>query len=294
MKISEGKIRQIIRQEARRVFRESRLGGEVDEMAYMGRLGVAYDDHVKNPPEDEDEMRLSFGAGEEGPNPKGAERYAKSKRFNDLAVKTFRHFPYDVWAVPYIGSGTALGVFDSSDDGRIRIENLRPDGIEILKDLGIDGGERVKDNALVIVYTTMTTRKVSLHSPWIILHSMFHAMGSEEAQDLEEWSYDWAKKHGMDNYYALEDALASTLTMHSARTGDIDGDTGLFAEMIVQQLGTSTGLVLDPKALKLNPRSNISREETLDYIYGVSERVQQLAERFRKKASGKLIIVAVN
>ena len=94
MRISESRIRRIIREEAKRALQE---------MPYAGSLGGG---------EHPDPERRSGITGARN-NPKAALRFAGSARFRSLAEKHLENIRHPVWFAPLGGAGESL-LFDSS------------------------------------------------------------------------------------------------------------------------------------------------------------------------------------
>ena len=302
MRISESRIRRIIREEARRVLRE----GTVDEMAYAGDLGVV---------RGEDQETDSFITGNiarKGANRMGAEKYTGTRKFRELAEKHFANIPYNVWLAPLIGHPSEAGVSDDPEDyGRGVMVDLVPDGIERLERLGFKAPARVGGDDLVILYTSMTTDANVLASPWMILHSIFDTNsmtedlvpGYRELVDL--LTIGDSEDEELELFANLTDnpgparALISTLTMASARNGELSGGSDPLAEMMCQELLTKSGLRLNLDAMEA-PKGpswhggSYDPDELRETIVALGRRVKQMAADFRRNARGKLIITATN
>lgn len=276
MRITESRIRRIIREE---------LEKQVDEMAYAGGLGAR-----PSP----DKMRQSFVAntilGDE--NRSGAERYAQSAGFRKLAEKHFANIPYQVWTAPLIGS--MKGVYDSAEGGRMTLVPLEPDGIMRLEELGYKVPAQVGGDDVVILYTTMVTDKDYLATPWMIVHAMFdgdYSMGkvcpgfwrivsglmNGDADGIDpallpltaDWDIRWGR----------------ALTMRSAREGYLSAATDAYAEIMCQELLTQRGFRINDQG---------ADPKYVEALHALKPYVKQAADEFRRNVRGKLITVAVN
>jgi hypothetical protein len=273
MRITEALLRKIIREELDRM----------DEMPYAGSLDPV--DSGSDMPS----FTSDLGASD-GMNKPGAERFAKSGRFKNLAVKHFAHIPYDVWIAPMIGVGA--DVHDYVDDERMRIEPLSK-GIETLRSYGFKVPEEISPDDVVILYTTVSTTKDTLATPWMIFHAMLDNINNVydiapsfgELRDAliygdGEDDPDLAPIAGEDNY-----EWHSALTMASARNSALQSTGDALAEIMCQELLTTKGFVFNPEAVD---------PEIAGALGVLRARVKKIAEEFRRNIKGKLIVVAVN
>jgi hypothetical protein len=239
MRITEGQLRRIIREE---------LETHVDEMAWKGHIGISGDPG-------EDTSALSGQSDLRGPNKPGAEKFARSGRFQKLAELQFAKIPFGVWTAPFIGAGTAFGVRQGTLRGRMM--PLTPDGVETLQRLGYKGTDRVEGDDLVILYTTMTTDPGYMATPWMIVPT-WAQVGNDF---VEGWSESFPEIGPIigDDFTGL--SWYAALTMRSAREGRIGPPGDALSEIMCQEL---LGLV------------------------------RRAAAEFRQAARGKLIIVEVN
>jgi hypothetical protein len=277
MRITEGQLRRIIREE---------LETHVDEMAWKGRIGISGDPG-------EDTSALSGQPGLRGPNKPGAEKFARSGRFQKLAELQFANIPFDVWTVPFVGAGTALGV--RQDELRGRMMPLTPDGMETLQRLGYKGTDRVEGDDLVILYTTMTTDPGYIATPWMIVHALFDSseisgeLSPTWAQVGNDFVEGWSESFPEIGPIIDDDFTGSSwyaaLTMRSAREGRIGPQGDALSEIMCQELLTSGGFRFDPDAIS---------EEEVGALTALKGLVRRAAAEFRQAARGKLIIVEVN
>lgn len=299
MRISESRIRRIIREEARRVLRE----GTVDEMAYAGDLGVRHSKH-----QERDSFISSELSGTS--NRKGAEKYAGGEHFRALARKHFDNIPYDVWVAPLIGVGHEAGVSDDPEDERRgRVMKLVPDGIKLLEEIGFESPARVGGGDLVILYSAMTTDRDFLATPWMVMHSIFDSnnlsdslvpgfnslnaflvYGGEEEDGFD----DIAIFNNANDNSSVTSALVSTLTMASARNERIGSASDALAEMMCQELLTKGGLRLNLDALSVQGNMSASDDELRGSIKSLARHVKRMADDFRRNARGKLIVTSTN
>lgn len=294
MRISESKMRRIIREEARRALQE---------MPYMGDLGVRHSKHKE---------RNSFISSELSgtSNRKGAEKYAGGEHFRALAQKHFDNIPYGVWVAPLIGVGWEAGVSDNPEsESRGRVMKLVPDGIKLLENIGFESPARVPPGDLVILYSAMTTDRGFLATPWMVMHSIFDSnnlsdslipgfnslnaflvYGGEDDGDFD----DIAIFNNANDNDAVTSALVSTLTMASARNENLGNPSDALAEMMCQELLTKGGLRLNFDALSVQGDVGVSDDELRDSIRALGRRVRRMADDFRRNARGKLIVTATN
>lgn len=289
MRISESRIRQIIREEAKRALQE---------MPYAGDLGISHST------DQESESFISSTLSDMGVNRKGAEKYARSGRFKTLAKRHFDNIPYNVWVAPLIGIGYGAGVNDDPEDGaRGRVLDLVPDGIKLLERLKFEAPSRVGPDDLVILYSSMGTDTTFLATPWMVMHSIFdtNSMTDELIPGFRELNalLTYGSDEGLDEddvFMPLNNltdngentrAVASTLTMASGRNGQIAGSGDILAEMMCQELLTKGGLRINFEPVRDNPEIEAAVRE-------LARRVKRMAADFRRNAQGKLIVTATN
>ena len=276
MRITESRIRRIIREE---------LEKQVDEMAYAGSLGI------RHAPEDPDESGFDYV-----PNRKGAERYARSGRFRTLAEKHYANIPFPVWVAPMIGKGAGVDL-GRRPTPRITVQDLNPDGIQKLQDLGYSIPEDLDSDGLVILYTAITTGRWTMATPWMIFHSIFDSNSDIVGELSPSFTEIFDYLSGDIDFDARPDLMPLedtgdfivpwrvALTMKSAREGTVTTSGDAFTEMVCQELLTSGGL-----------RVNYDKvdEETADAIRIIADHAKRAAAEFRRNARGKLITVAVS
>ena len=285
MRITESRMRQIIREEAKRALQE---------MPYAGDLGISHST------DQESESFISSNLSAAGVNRKGAEKYARSGRFKTLAKRHFDNIPYNVWVAPLIGIGYGAGVNDDPEDGaRGRVLDLVPDGIKLLERLKFEAPARVGPDDLVILYSSMGTDTSFLATPWMVMHSIFDTNsmtdelipGFQELNALLVYGSDeddvfMPLNNLTDNYEATQDVV-QTLTMASARSGQVAGAGDVLAEMMCQELLTKGGLRIDFNTVQEKPEMERAIRE-------LGRRVKRMAADFRRNAQGKLIVTATN
>lgn len=289
MRISESRIRQIVREEAKRALQE---------MPYAGDLGISHST------DQETESFISSNLSDVGVNRAGAEKYARSGRFKTLAKRHFDNIPYNVWVAPLIGVGSGAGVSDDPEDGgRGRVLDLVPDGIKLLERLKFEAPSRVGGGDLVILYSSMGTDTTFLATPWMVMHSIFdtNSMTDELIPGFQELNalLTYGSDEGLDeddvfmplnnltDNYENTRAVASTLTMASGRNGQIAGSGDILAEMMCQELLTKGGLRINFEPVRDNPEIEAAIRE-------LARRVKRMAADFRRNAQGKLIVTATN
>lgn len=270
MKITESRIRQIIREEAKKALQE---------MPYAGSF------ESRDSPEPNIQ---SFAVSDFPENRSGAKRFAHSKRFKTLAKKHFSNIHNNIWLAPMIG---AMQIVDASAN-RMIVEPLYPDGMNRLQALGYNLPNNIKDDDVVILYTSMVTDKFALATPWMILHAVFDTMPESMSlcpsyMQLEDL-YNEMEEEDFENpdiAHLSNINWFGALTMASARAGDIVSINDAVVEMMCQELLTSGGLKLNLEAVDA---------EYHEPLLALSDIVKQCADEFRQNIGGKLIIVAVN
>jgi hypothetical protein len=285
MRISESRIRQIIREETHRALQE---------MPYAGDLGIGRDGFE----DDEDDFEnMSFQAGEggAGPNRKGAEKFARSTRFRKLAEKHLANIPGNVWIAPLIGVGRGADVDDDPSrytQNRVRLTPLVPDGIELLERLGYEAPARVGGDDIVILYSSMTTEKGFMATPWMIFHSMLDSGDSvnrisplyEELSGMLIWP-----NAAPPEIRALagenESEWVGALTMSSARNGEIGTTNDALAEIVCQELLTKGGFQVNPDG---------ADPEYVEALQALKPYIKRIADEVRSNMRGKLVATAVN
>ena len=183
MRISESRMRQIIREEAKRALQE---------MPFAGSLGIKQgsDDF-----EFEDEDGQDFAGSDR--NIPGAVKYARSSRFKNQATKLYANFPHNVWLASWAGDPREIRTIASELDiglggeyaGERRVVgvDLVPDGIRILEEIGFKAPSRVGPDDLVIIHSISDVDRANLSSPWMIFHSMFDDQGAAPDNFIPSW-----------------------------------------------------------------------------------------------------------
>lgn len=265
MRITDVQLRQIIKEELKR---------HVDEMAYAGSLGS------RPSPEP---RKLSYFSGEleGGPNPQGAEKFARSGRFKVLAEKHLANIPYPVWFAPLIGS---LPRFNDLNDRGV-VMPLFPNGIERLKELGYDVPSEIQEDDVVILYTTMTTDRDFLATPWMIFHAMFdNGPGDRLCNPHDDYMLD-----PLYSGVSEDDSqnMLSAFTMRSAREGILVtwATADITAELMCQALLTRGGIKFNFDAADPAYHDNLRQ---------LAQNFNREADEFRRNMKGKFFIVAVN
>lgn len=276
MRISESKMRRIIREEARRALQE---------MPYAGSLGIRHSP---------DEEGLSFTSTEvaDGPNRQGAEKFARSGRFKTLAEKNFANIPYQVWVAPLIGVSDE--VYDSVESTRVRTTPLVPGGIRTLEKLGFESPARVGGDDVVILYTTMSTERNSMATPWMLIHAMFDS-GDSTSNVCSSFA-DFTNTLMFGDPDEVDPELAAlagdydidwipALTMRSAREGLAQAPQDAYAEIMCQELLTKGGFQVNPAG---------AASKYVKALHALKPYIKRFADEFRQNIRGKLITVAVN
>lgn len=284
MRITESRFRKIIREEARRALQE---------MPYAGSLGIGRDGYE----DDEDDFEnMSFQASEFGVgNRKGAEKFARSALFKKLAEKHLANVPGNVWIAPLIGVGRAAGVDDDPSgytQNRVRLTPLVPDGIELLEKLGYEAPARVGSDDIVILYSTMTTEKDFVATPWMIFHSMFDSGDSvDRISPLYQELMDMFM-HNADPDPGIKDITGENdnkwvgaLTMASARSGKVSGMNDVLAEIVCQELLTKGGFQVNPAG---------AAPKYVEALQALKPYIKRIADEVRSNIRGKLVATAVN
>lgn len=277
MKIKESRIRQIIREEAKKALQE---------MPYAG----SFEPRQSPDWELSDEERIK-----QGENPRGARKFSQSKRFKDLSQKHLANMPNNFWFAPLIGAMTIV-----IDEGgqRFRVLPLDPDGLNDLKNIGYNVPDGIKSDDVIINYDISTSHKDFLATPWMIFHAMFDSNAQEMtlcpslAQLNELMIYNPGDKISDPDFAPLareqghkSEKWFKALTMASARNGKLDVISDAIAEMMCQELLTSGGLRLD---------LGVVSPEYHKPLHMLSDIIKQCANEFRKNIGGKYIIIAVN
>ena len=278
MRITESRMRQIIREEAKRALQE---------MPYAGDLGISHST------DQESESFISSNLSAAGVNRKGAEKYARSGRFKTLAKRHFYNIPYNVWVAPLIGIGYGAGVNDDPEDGaRGRVLDLVPDGIKLLERLKFEAPSRVGPDDLVIIHSISDVDRANLSSPWMIFHSMFDDQSAAPDNFIPSW-YD-LDFDGLTNNLKYNDGttfgddtskLDRVLTMGSARGGLIQALGDVPGEAICQELLTKGGFRYKTEALD---------DEGIEAMEEFAAAVRVAADEFRQSTKGMLLAVATS
>ena len=295
MRISESRIRQIIREEAKKALQE---------MPYAGSLGIRKGTNDFNPGNDEDGFpRISLKAPV---NTSAAEKFARSGRFQTQAKKLYANFPNNVWIASYAGDSRQLADIVPGHDvglggelsGELRVlaTDLVPDGIKILDAIGFEAPARVNGNDFVILHSISGVDRETLSTPWMIFHSMFDDTGAPPADFIPSWDdleltpFSLESKEikfrdgSLVNFDSGED-LGRIFTMGSARSGQLNGSNNVVAEAMCQELLTRDGFNFKPNDLD---------DESIQIMEEFQDSVRQAADEFRDNTRGKLLTVATS
>jgi hypothetical protein len=291
MRISESRIRQIIREEARRALQE---------MPYAGSLGLRKGTPDWDPGEDEwgDPRRKAKL------NIPGAERFVRSGRFKSQAAKLYANFPSSIWIASWAGDPRELRHLapelsiglGGEYTGEIRVASmdLVPDGIRALERVGFEAPARVGSNDLVIVHSIADVDRENLSTPWMIFHSIFDDLGSAPADFVPSWDDLEMLRGGLFDDLKFKDGtpvddtpddLGRIFTMGSARSGRLEGFGNAAAEAICQELLTRGGF---------RYKSDDLDDGSIGIMEKLKDQVKQAADEFRRSAQGKLLAVATS
>lgn len=295
MRISESRIRQIIREEAKKALQE---------MPYAGSLGIRKGTDDFNPGNDEDGFpRISLKAPV---NTTAAEKFARSGRFQTQAKKLYANFPNNVWIASYAGDSRQLADIVPGHDvglggelsGELRVlaTDLVPDGIKILDAIGFEAPARVNGNDFVILHSISGVDRETLSTPWMIFHSMFDDTGAPPADFIPSWddlelnpfsleSKEIKFRDGSLVDFDSGEDLGRIFTMGSARSGQLNGSNNVVAEAMCQELLTRNGFNFKPNDLD---------DESIQIMEDFQDNVRQAADEFRDNTRGKLLTVATS
>jgi len=294
MRITGKQLRQIIREE---------LSQDLDEMAYGGRLGLAFS--RKSPKQ--------FGAGGGGTydaNPTAAAKFATSRSYEDKALKLYGNIPYRVFVAPFIGNIDDLDLgmmgFDIRRGARDRgaVLPLDEQAIRDLRRLGFrDIPADLGGSDLVILYTSAGAEgKMFNASPWMAFHAFFNIGGSPGEDNPHVDAISPTFKELIDRYWAqdpsdplfpvlsqdFEDEIAQYLTMGSARNGWLDGG---FIEAAPEML---TQEILDRRKLRFNEKLKMADPGVRDALLGLKRTIATAASEALQNMQGKLLVIDVS
>lgn len=274
----------------------------MDEMAWGGNLGIVRDDSEEQfifreePP---DKLKRSMAS---------AEKYARSERFAQQAIKLYSNFPLKIWTAPFIGSteGTAWEekVQDFVDLGRrFNFYDISPEGLQILESLGFESLDKIDpQNDFVVLYASNSVDGGSefMASPWIIMHTIIDGMigtirgmeftGRQSLVHIPEFNDYWRSFVTMvDDIPDITMRIHEIFTMKSMRSiekGKFEEITNLpeiAYECVVQELIDSRGFFYN--------KSTLSPDE-IEIMNVFKIAVKKAAEAFRSYVRGKMVAVA--
>jgi hypothetical protein len=274
MRITEVQLRRIIKE-------------ALDEMAFAKTLARSDGEHIVLPsnrhwstPEGSTTARAM--------DPKTTSQYLKSKKFNDDAIRLYANVPFKVWLAPVLSK--SLDVSTAFVDpklgySRIKVLNLADGGLEFLEKTGFAGVEEIdpaKD--LVVLPVGLNVMKGYTTSPWVIMHGVFDSIDTINIiSQLVPGAMELLKDIEKDPDLIWH--LLHSLTMYSARTHQItlDAPSDMVAEMLVQE-------IFDKRRLRFN-FDKVVDPDAQKKIIEIGKRVKEMAQLFRKRAPGKLILV---
>jgi hypothetical protein len=294
MRITESRLRRIIREEARKVISEAPWAGDIGSVEGEDLMGPSYNLSWLPP----------YSERVAGRN--AARALSNSSGFRKLATRLYGNFPLPVWTAPYIGNLGLSGLTLGGDRGKMM--DLQQ-GLDILRGLGYSKEALSKidvSNDLVILYAS--EKKVGLGemaTPWMIFHAIFDSNIPEEAGldgilalreiwEQAEIDDDRLPPEDEDEDYEpptgprLLDKINAVMTTRSARDSNMNTPSDAPNEQIVQQLITRGGL-----------RYNEDKLDRLDaadqQLFMMSrELVKRVADSFTHSAVGKLIMINVD
>ena len=282
MKIKESEIRKIVKEEIERM----------NEMPYGGNLGPVYGS---------DEPSSSGFAGTFGENRPSAEKLSKSEKFRKLAEKHFAKIDNNVFVAPYIGDIDSITDFTSGDPDvrRIEISKLKDKGIKILLDFGFSIPQNLDPEFdTVILYTTNSASKGSFATPWMIVHAIFDSEIEYKklvpvwASVVDQFTSEIdTNKYAIAGDYGFLDGYdwSKLLTMKSARNKEIFAQSDAYAEIMCQEILTTSGFQIDRSKAATSQLRRCA--DDLDLL---KKSVVAASNEFKRNIKGKLIIVAVN
>lgn len=281
MRITEGALRRIIREEARKILKE---------MPYAGSIGSV----TGQDPDDSPWWMAGTSSEDDVSGRKAAQALAGSQGFKKLATRLYGNFPVPVWTAHFAGS---FGQLDRRGfSGRSKVMDLDV-GMETMKKIGFSetalaAVDTQKD--LVILYASeMKSKLGTMATPWMIFHAIFDSEvpGRMELEGYEELLYMWEEKQydgTPEAKSAFWDTMHSVLTMRSARERALASIEDTPNEMIVQQLITAGGLQYNEKRFDaLTPTDH-------EFFSRSRELVKAVADSFTRAAAGKLIMVSID
>jgi hypothetical protein len=169
---------------------------------------------------------------------------------------------------------------------------LVPDGIALLERLGYEAPARVGRDDTVILYSSMTTEKGFMATPWMIFHSMFDSGDSvnrisplfQEVMDMLTGVGDVDPEIEAITG-EIEAKWVGALTMASARNGEIGSPEDVLAEIVCQELLTSGGFRVNP---------NGAAPEYVEALQALKPYIKRIADEVRSNIRGMLVATAVN
>jgi hypothetical protein len=275
MRITESKLRQIIR-------------ASLDEMAFAKTLTGRDGKHIVLPGGSSRWSGPEVSTSAKAMDPKTTSRHLMSKKFNDDAMRLYANVPFNVWLAPVLSSNLDVSTaFVDPEFGysRIKVLNLAYGGLEFLEKTGFAGVEEINPTKdLVVLPVGLNVMKGYTTSPWVIMHGVFDSIDtiniiSQLVPGAMELLKDIEKDPGLIWH------LLHSLTMHSARTRQItlDAPSDMVAELFVQE-------IFDKRGLRFN-FDKVVDADAQNQIIEIGNRVKEMAQLFRNRAPGKLILV---
>jgi len=290
IRLTESRLRRIIREEARRALQE---------MPYAGSLGTRRGTEDWEPTPDDRDRRP------EKINVTGAEKFARSGRFSTQAKKLYANFPNNIWLASWAGDSRELEdiVPELADLGqggeytgniRVMSVDLVPDGIRILETIGFESPSRVAASDFVILHSIADIDRENLATPWMIFHAMFDDTGAPPADFIPSWDdlegdmYTLSKMKFSDGSPVDTSSttdLGRIFTMGSARMGRLQGTGNAVSEALCQELLTKGGFRFNPDDLD---------DDSISIMEDLLDHVKVAADEFRSSTRGKLLAVSAS
>ena len=295
MRVSERQIRQMIREEARRLLNEMGWGRPGSKRARPGNIGYA-----------RGIRRAEYSTDREI---RSAERLATSSGWAKQAENLLKNFPVVTWTCAYIGSFQRDGMLDEptnkilAPDGRVTVLEIG-DGLNYLLDLKASQPEnfaninvgmfkKIGPNDFFIFYSDENGSPIEyMATIWKAFHGMFDS--SLPHIVINSWPEVEKAFAGVFEHFG-EDAeriLANCLTMGAARAARKRGyfltPDDMVHDLPVQQLLVAQGFHFNPKFF---PKLPVEDQEVMNALIPP---VRAAAAEFIEYVRGKFIMVEVD
>jgi hypothetical protein len=275
MRMTEGQLRRIVHEEARKILKE---------MPYAGSKSTVYGD-------DPEGMTGPSSLNLDEPTKSSAvDYYMQTPSWKEKAKRLYGNFPYPVWVIPFVGGEVDAKLsdiqsgFGHSPFGSRRSQLLPlAQQLKFLEKAGVDVSDIGVDDFVILALSTSVSKN-AWPSPWMVFHALFDGSADTYGISLEEIFEEIDEEGPLSGVDPNE-----VLTMGSARNSTLDSEWysngDMQAELMCQALLTKGGIKFNTEGLE--------REQML-ILNNLKKKCEKAARGVIYRSEGKLLVVSVS